>query len=144
MYTCKYPGGGTGATPNLLATAHPDYEVTVLARDQAKAAAVARKCPHFPTLIGDLDSTALMESARAASDMVLRFANANHIPAANAITHNLRGSYFVDPSTLGKLQGRVYGGIEDVAEITSFPGEERIHRDVDGAVIEEDGENVLE
>ncbi|RPA95566.1 NAD(P)-binding protein [Choiromyces venosus 120613-1] len=149
--------GGTAL--HLLTTTYPDYEITVLVRDEAKAAAVSKKYPHFRTLIGDLDSVALIESASATADIILHFANADHVPAAKAIisgaSKRSAGTAYIihtsgtgllsdaaDPSTLGKLHGKVYDDIEDVAEITSFPDEGHLHRDVDRVVIAGNGEHV--
>lgn len=54
---------------------HPDFAVTVLVRDQAKADRIVKAYPSVKTAIGDLDSAELLEEAASKAHVVLSMLN---------------------------------------------------------------------
>jgi uncharacterized protein YbjT (DUF2867 family) len=56
---------------HVLASAHPEYECSVLVRDSTKAAAVSKAYPDVRTVLGDLDSASLIEDEAAQADVVI-------------------------------------------------------------------------
>ena len=55
-----------------LASAHPDWEYTALVRSEAKSTQVTSKYPQVRTVIGDLDSSELIEEEVKNADIVIR------------------------------------------------------------------------
>jgi hypothetical protein len=69
----------TGATGYIggdglfaIANAHPDWQFSALVRSQEKAAQVTSKYPKIRTVIGDLDSSDLIEHEVKHADIVFR------------------------------------------------------------------------
>jgi N-acetyl-gamma-glutamylphosphate reductase len=67
----------TGATGYIggdalyaIATAHPDFHITCLARDEEKGRQITKAFPDVKIIIGDLDSSAILEKESAAADIV--------------------------------------------------------------------------
>ncbi|KAI5783593.1 hypothetical protein EDC01DRAFT_212288 [Geopyxis carbonaria] len=143
--------GGTAL--NLLVTTHPEYEITALVRDDAKAAALKAKFPSVKTVLGDLDSSAVIEAASAASDIVLNTANCDHVASAESIiaglssrstpTHLIHTSGtgilpdLQHPENLGEAipDSERYSDIADLHTLTSWDPAGHIHRDVDTVVL---------
>lgn len=50
---------------------YPDFSVTVLVRDQAKAECITKAYPSAKTVVGDLDSTELLEKEASQAHIVL-------------------------------------------------------------------------
>lgn len=65
--------GGDGLF--AIASAHPDWELSALVRSQAKATQVTSKYPHIRTVIGDLDSSELIEKEVQDADIVFRMSS---------------------------------------------------------------------
>jgi hypothetical protein len=55
-----------------VASAHPDWQFSALVRSQEKAALVTSKYPQIRTVIGDLDSSDLIEEEVKNTDIVFR------------------------------------------------------------------------
>jgi N-acetyl-gamma-glutamylphosphate reductase len=53
-----------------ITSAHPDWQISALIRSQEKAAQVASKYPHIRIVIGDLDSSDLIEKEVQDADIV--------------------------------------------------------------------------
>ena len=57
---------------HVLQTAHPEYEFTVLLRNKEKADQVVNAYPEVRVVLGDLDSSALLEEEARKADIVVR------------------------------------------------------------------------
>ncbi|KAL0640177.1 hypothetical protein Q9L58_000735 [Maublancomyces gigas] len=141
-----------GAALDAIVSAHPDYEITALVRDPKKATAITAKYPNVKTVDGNLDSGSIIEEESSKADIVLHFADCDHVPSAKSIVAGLSKrtgtSYLIHTSgsailidltqteKLGKVDSKVFDDIKDVAEITSFSEAEHPHRNVDKIVIE--------
>lgn len=55
-----------------LHTAHPEFEYVLLVRDEQKAEQVSKAYPKARIVLGDLDSTALLEDEARKADIVVR------------------------------------------------------------------------
>lgn len=56
----------------MLQTAHPEYEFTVLLRNKEKADQVVNAYPKVRVVLGDLDSSALLEEEARKAEVVVR------------------------------------------------------------------------
>ncbi|CAZ79703.1 unnamed protein product [Tuber melanosporum] len=142
--------GGTAL--DVIINAHPEYEITALVRSPEKATAVTRKYPNVKTVSGELDSGSLIEEESSKADIVLHFADCDHVPSAKSIVAGLEKratpSYLIHTSgsailpdinlasEFGKAASdKIYDDIDNVQEITSLPESGHLHRDVDSIVI---------
>lgn len=57
---------------HVLQIAHPEYEFTVLLRNKEKADQVVNAYPKVRVVLGDLDSSALLEEEARKADVVVR------------------------------------------------------------------------
>lgn len=57
---------------HVLQTAHPEYEFTVLLRNKEKADQIVNAYPKVRVVLGDLDSSALLEEEARKADIVVR------------------------------------------------------------------------
>lgn len=141
--------GGTAL--DVIVGAHPEFEVTALIRNPDKATKLVGKYPNVKTVIGDLDSSSLIESEAKKADIVLHFADCDHVGSAKAIvagmSNNPKTSYLIHTSGVAILPNlnteefgkaatdKIYDDVRDVKEITSFPEEGHVHRNVDKIVL---------
>ncbi|KAK0953315.1 hypothetical protein LTS01_024443, partial [Friedmanniomyces endolithicus] len=150
----------TGATGYIggdalkaIIDAHPEYEITALVRNSDKGAQVAAVYPKVSLVYGDLDSTDLLTKEASKADIVCHFANADHAPAATALTTGLATHPASNPgflihtsgtgillyadirsATYGEASPKIYDDLDNVAEITSLP-DDAPHRPVDKIVL---------
>ena len=61
-----------GDATHAIYNKHPDYDYTFLVRTEEKAELVKKSFPSARTVIGDLDSSKLIEDEAARADVVLR------------------------------------------------------------------------
>ena len=54
-----------------IVRSHPGVSVTVLVRDQTKADSITKAYPSTKTVVGDLDSTELLEQEASQANIVL-------------------------------------------------------------------------
>ncbi|KAL7274861.1 hypothetical protein RUND412_002223 [Rhizina undulata] len=144
--------GGTAL--DTIIAAHPEYEITALVRNPSKAELVNKKHPKVKTIIGDLNSDEIIQNEVEQSDIVLNFANCDHVPAAKSIVAGLKKrsksnpAYLIHTSGTGILADfkkkadfgkfaspKIFDDLEDVLELTSFPEDDHVHRDVDKVVL---------
>ncbi|CCX04391.1 hypothetical protein FPQ18DRAFT_352849 [Pyronema domesticum] len=143
--------GGTAL--ELILRNHPDYQVTALVRDENKAAALRAQHPTVKTVIGTLDSLDVIEAGVSDADIVLHFADCDHVPSATTIVNTLSkasskkflihtsGSAILADCTKPELFGEPitkdleYADISTRDAITSFPIDGHPHRDVDVLVL---------
>ncbi|KAL2073845.1 hypothetical protein VTL71DRAFT_11171 [Oculimacula yallundae] len=109
---------------------HPEWTIVALVRNEEQDAIV---------------------HSRSKADVVLQTASADHIPGVEALIEGLSQrkptpGYFIHvagtgmlndvPNGFGQSSTKVYSDIADLKEITSFPLENHVHRDIDMAVLE--------
>ncbi|KAI1378579.1 NAD(P)-binding protein [Hypoxylon crocopeplum] len=154
----------TGATGYIggdvlysLAKAHPEYEYTLLVRNEERGKPVAAAYPNARLVYGSLDDADILAKEAAAADIVVHTANsADDVPSARAIAQGLaaghtaeKPGYWIHLCGTGILtwydasqrrfgQAPVpeqkYHDIDDIARIVSLP-DVAIHRDVDKVVL---------
>jgi nucleoside-diphosphate-sugar epimerase len=84
--------GGTGFA--FIARAHPDYEITLLVRNEERAKPVKEKYPNVKFVYGSLDDEAVVEKAAAEADIVLHTADSSdNVPGATAIAKGLQAGH---------------------------------------------------
>lgn len=57
---------------HALKTARPDYRISALVRDSAKADIVSKAYPDVRIVLGDLDSASIIEEEASQADVVVR------------------------------------------------------------------------
>ncbi|KAH8153416.1 uncharacterized protein LAJ45_02228 [Morchella importuna] len=147
-----------GAALDAIINAHPDYEITALVRSPQKVASLVAKYPNLKTVNGDLDSGSVIESETEKADIILHFADCDHVLAAKSISAGLKkkttpvflihtsGSAILPDISKGEfgqqVDEKIYDDIESIKEITSFPIEGHVHRDVDTIILGANSDNV--
>ncbi|XDG08364.1 hypothetical protein ABKA04_007979 [Annulohypoxylon sp. FPYF3050] len=154
----------TGATGYIggdalysLVKAHPDFEYTLLVRNEERGKPVAAAYPKARLVYGTLDSADVIEKEAAAADIVVHTADsADNVPSATAIAKGLAAGhtaekpgywihlcgtgiltwYDADNKRYGQapLPEQKYHDIDDIDRILSLP-DTAIHRDVDKIVL---------
>ncbi|KIX07954.1 uncharacterized protein Z518_02608 [Rhinocladiella mackenziei CBS 650.93] len=137
---------------------HPDFEYRLLVRTKEKADLVQKAYPTAKIILGDLDSSSLLEEEAANADIILHAADASdHEGAAKAIVTGLVNGHTKDSpgywlhtggtgiltfqdsennfQGLGKWSVKQYNDLSGVDELTSLP-EEAFHRNVDKIVLD--------
>jgi nucleoside-diphosphate-sugar epimerase len=142
--------GGTAL--DVIITKHPEYEITALIRDPKKGIALTTKYPSVKIVAGTLDSGDIIKEESSKADIVLHFADCDHVPSAKSIVAGLSErtapSYLIHTSgsailvditrtdEFGKFAAeKIYDDIKDVGEITSLPLTGHLHRDVDIVIL---------
>jgi len=130
---------------------HPEWHLAVLVRNEEQRSLVLRRWPQVEIVLGDLDNKSLMIEEASKSDVVLQTASADHIPGVLALIQGAsqrksKPAYFIHvggsgilhdvSNDFGNPSDKTYSDITDVAEITSFPLQDHVHRDVDAAILE--------
>ncbi|KAI1089873.1 NAD(P)-binding protein [Rostrohypoxylon terebratum] len=154
----------TGATGYIggdalysLVKAHPDFEYTLLVRNEERGKPVAAAYPKARLVYGTLDDADVIEKEAAAADIVVHTADsADDVPSATAIAKGLAAGhtaekpgywihlcgtgiltwYDADNKRYGQapLPEQKYHDIDDIDRILSLP-DTAIHRDVDKIVL---------
>ncbi|CAG8119729.1 unnamed protein product [Penicillium salamii] len=150
----------TGATGYIggdglfaIVNAHPDWELSALVRSSQKADQITTKYPKIRTVIGDLDSSDLIEEEVRNADIVFHFADCDHVAAANAIAKGAqhhspeRPLWLIHTSGTGILtvedqraktygieRPKQYNDWEGVSELVNLPAD-AFHRNVDEIII---------
>ncbi|THV97627.1 hypothetical protein D6D26_06638, partial [Aureobasidium pullulans] len=136
----------------LLNKTHPEYEITVLVRDQDKAAIIAAEYPRVKIALGDNNSADVIAEEVAKADLIYHAANsADDVSSVQSISHALRkfstdkSIHYIHTSGTGLLthdagpsqprHGKIYHDITDIDDITSFPSAAD-HRNVDEIVLD--------
>ncbi|KAJ0104180.1 hypothetical protein J7T55_000531 [Diaporthe amygdali] len=136
---------------------HPDYEYTLLVRNEERGKEVKVKYPNAKLVYGSLDDSIVIEKAAAEADIVVHAAqSADDVPSAKAIAKGLAAGHTTEkPGAWIHLCGtglltwrdtqdnrfgeapypdERYDDIADIDKITSLP-DKAIHRDVDKIVL---------
>ncbi|KAJ5462922.1 hypothetical protein N7475_007866 [Penicillium sp. IBT 31633x] len=150
----------TGATGYIggdglfaIASAHPDWEFSALVRSEEKAKQVTSKFPQIRTVIGDLDSSKLIEEEVKNADIVFSFADCDHVAAAQAIAKGAqhhtpeRPLWLIHTSGTGILtvedqragtygieRPKQYNDWDGVGELVNLPSD-AFHRNVDEIIL---------
>lgn len=142
--------GGTGyiggSVLHTIATAHPEYSITVLLRKIPSN--FQSTYPNITIIQGDYDSFDTIASAASAADIVIHNGDSDHEPSLNAIISGLFkrptpgyllhlsgtgivSDYTADsPSYLGKLNPKIWSDIDSLPEIKSLP-DSALHRNTE-------------
>jgi N-acetyl-gamma-glutamylphosphate reductase len=72
-----------------IVKAHPDWDITCMARNSGKGAKIAAKYPSIRIVYGDLDSFDLLVEEAQKADIVYHFADCDHEQSAKAISRGL-------------------------------------------------------
>ncbi|PYI03090.1 NAD(P)-binding protein [Aspergillus sclerotiicarbonarius CBS 121057] len=120
---------------------HPEWKISVLIRDPEKSQLVNELFPDVRVVRGSLEDVDMLKAESKAADVVLNFANCDHLPAAEAIIRGLSqrdqtgtvihtsGAKIIawemesQPSTWGTFMPRRYNDLEGVEELTTVPCE---------------------
>lgn len=154
----------TGATGYIggdafyaLEKKHPDYDYTLLVRNEDKGKDVKAKYPNVKLVYGSLNDSAVIEKAAAEADIVVHTAqSSDDIPSANAIIKGIKATHtaekpgvYIHVCGTGLLTWRdhqdkrygeapypdeKYDDIADIEKIASLP-DKAFHRDVDKIVL---------
>ncbi|KAL5118766.1 hypothetical protein ACEQ8H_003269 [Pleosporales sp. CAS-2024a] len=142
---------------------HSDYEITALVRTEEKAQPVKKAFPNIRIVLGDLDSSKLLEEEAAKADVIIHTADASdHEGAARAILNGLASSHSADKpgyylhtggtgilcwetqrddNKLGEWSEREYNDWTAVQDLTGLP-KDAFHKNVDDIVLDAASEAV--
>ncbi|OJJ64940.1 hypothetical protein ASPSYDRAFT_39724 [Aspergillus sydowii CBS 593.65] len=151
----------TGATGYIggdvfyaVSQAHPDWQISVLVRNKDKAAKLSGEYPSARVVLGDLDSSAVIEEETKNADIVFHCADCDHVASAVAIAKGAAYHTAEKPLWLIHTSGTGILTVEDfrtntwgfervkqhddwegVDELLNLP-EDSLHRNVDKIIIE--------
>ncbi|KAF2008089.1 NAD(P)-binding protein [Amniculicola lignicola CBS 123094] len=140
--------GGTGyiggTTLDTIATAHPEYEVTVMLRKTPET--FTTRYPNIKVIKGDYDSFDILADAAEKVDVVVHHGDSDHEPSINALIAGLLRrptpgfllhlsgtgicSDYHDESQLGRLNPKVWSDISSLPEIRALPNN-ALHRNTE-------------
>ncbi|KAL3462050.1 hypothetical protein BJX64DRAFT_149616 [Aspergillus heterothallicus] len=133
--------------------AHPEWEITCLARSPEKGALITGSYPKIRIVYGDLDSVDLLEEEAKSASIVFHFADCDHEPSALALARGLSQhtpespGYWIHTSGTGILtypdfpnnlfgqeSHETFDDWDNIDKVLSIPDHAR-HRLVDKTVI---------
>jgi nucleoside-diphosphate-sugar epimerase len=153
MTVSIYLSGATGFIGGSILTAllesKKDYSITALVRSEEKAKALNKL--GVKTVIGDLDSSSLIEEQAFKSDLVITSANCDHLGEAKAVVAGLRrklketgkrglylqtsGTSILNDDSEGKFEGKEIYSDADTEKVNAIPATNP-HRHVDTYIID--------
>ncbi|ROV89354.1 hypothetical protein VPNG_10135 [Cytospora leucostoma] len=141
---------------HVLHEAHPDFEYSVLVRNESKAAPVKERYPNVRIVYGSLDDSKLLEEEAAKTEILIHTADASdHEGAAKAFTAGLAAghskdnpAYWIHTGGTGILiyhdadanrygeppSYEPYNDLEGIEALTHLP-DHAFHRNVDKVVL---------
>ncbi|KAL4914757.1 NAD(P)-binding protein [Aspergillus aurantiobrunneus] len=122
-----------GDVLHALREAHPEYVMSVLVRDEAKAGIIAAAYPDVRTVLGDLDSAPLIEEQASQADVVIHAASSSHINSVEAIARGLSRRDMSSPATWIQVSGASVLSISDIFNGRYGEGTTQVFSDLDGA-----------
>ncbi|KAB8208174.1 nucleoside-diphosphate-sugar epimerase [Aspergillus parasiticus] len=152
--------GGDALT--AIVAAHPEYEITALARSsEDKAAAINQAFPSVRVVIGSLDDTELLVREAAKADIVCNWADCNHLSSTRALLDGLSQhspsspGYLIHVSAtniqtinqalgsipLGDTDEKIYDDWDGISEVIGLP-DSAPHREVERLILEPKDSNV--
>ncbi|KAH7133813.1 hypothetical protein EDB81DRAFT_763092 [Dactylonectria macrodidyma] len=151
--------GGTGYIGGdalyTVINAHPEYEITALARSPERGEILTKRYPSLRLVYGDLEDSALLAEESAKADIICHLSNCEHVASAQAIADGARqaspnkqattvihlsGSDLLvfenlDNETYGVTSDKVFDDWEGLQEIISIK-DTAPHKEVDAVVLE--------
>ncbi|OJJ02221.1 hypothetical protein ASPVEDRAFT_52957 [Aspergillus versicolor CBS 583.65] len=137
----------------VVANAHPDWQLSALIRNKDKEIQVKSQYPNVRVVNGDLDSTDVIENEVKEVDIVLHFANCDHVASATAIAKGAQQHRPERPVWIIHTSGTSVLSIEDqracsygidraqeyndwdgVRELVNLPAD-AVHRNVDEIIL---------
>ncbi|KAI9929800.1 hypothetical protein ASPWEDRAFT_48029 [Aspergillus wentii DTO 134E9] len=137
-----------------ISAAYPDWQLSALVRNEAKAAQLTSQYPNVRAVIGDLDSADIIEEEVKNANIVGHFADCDHVAAAKAIAKGVSHHTPENPVWLIHTSGTGILTVEDfrnntygierqkehndwdgIDELLNLP-DDALHRDVDKIIIE--------
>ncbi|KAB8277021.1 hypothetical protein BDV30DRAFT_205698 [Aspergillus minisclerotigenes] len=134
--------------------AHPDWQYSLLVRSKDKAAQVTSKYPNVRIVLGDLDSSNIIEEEVKNADIILHCADCDHVASAEAIAKGAAHHTPENPvwvihtsgtgiltvedfrtNTWGFYRSKEHNDWEGVDELLNLP-DDSFHRNVDKIIIE--------
>lgn len=122
-----------GDVLHALATAHPDYEISALNRDQQKADQITKAYPSVKIVQGSLDDAAVLEAEASKSDIVLHLAATGHLPSVQSILKGLTSSTRSKPAHWIQISGASLLGAPEIASKTFGEPTSLVYNDLDRA-----------
>jgi hypothetical protein len=136
--SCPWTGWVGSTATHTIAKAHPDYEWTVLLRNEAKPAQVKKILGNARIAIGGFDSHDVIASEAATADIVFNWGCSDHEALNNSLFDGLRKNrfncYLIHTSGTGILtyedlkaesygldNPKVYDGWEGLGDILALP-----------------------
>ncbi|KAL1857631.1 hypothetical protein Daus18300_010271 [Diaporthe australafricana] len=142
---------------HVLEKAHPDFEYSLLVRNESKAAPVKEKYPNVRIVYGSLDDSKVLEEEASKTDILIHTADASdHAGAAKAFAAGLaaghskeKPGYWIHTGGTGiltyndtdadrwgqPLAYEPYNDLEGIDALTGLP-DHAFHRNVDKIVLE--------
>ncbi|CRG83248.1 Dynein heavy chain 5, axonemal [Talaromyces islandicus] len=117
---------------NLRST-RPAYQLSLLVREAGKASRLAQAYPDIRIVIGDLDSTSLIEEEASHADVIVHAASSSHIKSVEAIARGIARRSASKPSYWIQVSGASVLSIKDIVSGTYGQGTGYVYSDVDGA-----------
>ncbi|KAE9365761.1 NAD(P)-binding protein [Stipitochalara longipes BDJ] len=124
-----------GAVLDQITTTYPTASVTLLVRDEEKAARVVAKYPQVIPKIGDLNSIELLQSSSKNSDVVITaiLRGLQSGGEKKYYIHTSGAALIWDQPDGSKAGDKIWDDVEDIGPITSMP-DEKTHRLTDKMV----------
>ncbi|KAF2141333.1 uncharacterized protein K452DRAFT_272103 [Aplosporella prunicola CBS 121167] len=135
-----------GAILQAITTRRPDIEITTLVRNEEKGRRLKERFPSVDPLIGDLESTDVIEFASRDANIVINTApDVGHEGTIAAIKRGLsslpRKGWYMHTSGAGLIwsapdgtySDKIWDDVADIEQLTSMP-DSAIHRSIDRAV----------
>ncbi|PYI09774.1 NAD dependent epimerase/dehydratase family protein [Aspergillus sclerotiicarbonarius CBS 121057] len=116
-----------------LKSAFPKCEYTALLRDQEKANTISKAYPDVRIILGDLDSSSLLEEQARGADIVVHAASSNHIKSAEAIARGLTAPERSNPGHWIQISGASVLSIPDIEKKAFGEASANVYNDLEGA-----------
>ncbi|PWY96174.1 NAD dependent epimerase/dehydratase family protein [Aspergillus sclerotioniger CBS 115572] len=116
-----------------LKTAFPDCNYTALLRDEQKAQAISKDYPDLHIILGDLDSSLILEEQAREADIVVHTASSNHIKSAEAIVRGLTAPGRSKPGHWIQISGASVLSIPDIEKNAFGEASANVYNDLEGA-----------
>ncbi|CAG8071388.1 unnamed protein product [Penicillium salamii] len=141
-----------GEILHTLQQTHPDYNVSVLIRDQEKANKVTNAFPKVRVVLADLDDVEIIEEESRNANVVIHAASNKHIASVKAIAKGLEGRpdghYIqvtgasvlagpeVDSNSYGEPSDKIYDDLDNVGDLQSIIRAYKDRRVVDNFILD--------
>ncbi|KAJ5333911.1 hypothetical protein MYU51_018289 [Penicillium brevicompactum] len=143
-----------GEILHVLQQANPDYDVSVLIRDQEKANKVLAAFPQVRVVLADLDNVDIIEEEARKANVVIHAASNKHVASVKAIAKGLEGRqdghYIqvtgasvlagpeVDNNSYGEPSDKIVDDLDNAEELRSIIRAYKDRRVVDNYILDLD------